>query len=290
MRASGLAAFAFAFAILLAARPALAQETIGTGNIPDQMGGPQSDALVDPGLKRSWQEGQPRLFAATQIDAGFLYLRPRGQIGYGKPFNAWVGLEANPVVANQGWGAYGGVRLAWRFADLRVGVRHFRAWTRTFLEPKGSYDRLDLDTTGGPIASMTTLETELNLGFPVGPGDIIGTFSASDVEGIPEGYYVFEETLRVIVDPPFVWRARGGYVFRWGEHDQYSIGPVVDVLNVPAREDDTVVRAGPVMRITLSRHFDVRGSFVTTLISRDRLGLVGGDFTELGVRYRLATE
>jgi hypothetical protein len=40
----------------------------------------------------------------------------------------------------------------------------------------------------------------------------------------------------------------------------------------------------------LSRHFDVRGSFVTTIVSRDRLGLVGGDFTELGVRYRLATE
>jgi hypothetical protein len=44
------------------------------------------------------------------------------------------------------------------------------------------------------------------------------------------------------------------------------------------------------MRVQLSRHFDVRGSFVTTISSPDRLGLVGGDFTELGVRYRTATE
>lgn len=277
-------------AVVLVATPAWAQETMGAGGIPDQMGAPQTDSLVDPGLKRSWQEGRPRWFAATQIDAGFLYLRPRGQVGYGLPFNAWAGVEGNPIVSNAGWGTYGGIRLAWRFVDLRVGVRHFRAWTRTYLKPRESFDRLDLDTTGEPKARMTTLETELNLGFPVGPGDIISTFSASAVEGVPEGYYVFEETLRVMVDPPFVWRARGGYVFRWGAHDQYSIGPVVDVLNVPNRQGDTTVRAGPVLRITLSRHFDVRGSFVTTIVSPDRLGLVGGDFTELGVRYRLSTE
>ena len=44
------------------------------------------------------------------------------------------------------------------------------------------------------------------------------------------------------------------------------------------------------MRIVLSRRVEVRGSFVVSLISPDRFGLVGGDFTELGVRYRWATE
>ena len=265
---------------------AKAQSNVG---LPE-LGAPHSDALVDPGLMRSWNEGRPRWFAATQIDAGFLYLRPRGQVGYGLPFNTWAGLEANPVVGTQGWGGYGGGRLAWRFVDLRIGVRHFRAWQRTYLRPQESYTRLDLDKTGEPRARTTTLEAELNFGFPVGPGDLLGTLSASDVEGVPEGFYVFEETLRVIVDPAWVWRARAGYVFRWGAHDQYSVGPVVDVLDVPNRDHATTVRAGPVMRITLSRHFDVRGSFVTTVYSPDHLGLVGGDFTELGVRYRLATE
>ena len=274
---------------LLLSGTASAQWTAPGAGVPE-VGTAHSDGLVDPDVKRTWNEGEPRLFAATQIDAGFLYLRPRGQLGYGKPFNTWAGIEGNPVVGNQGWGFYGGARLAFRYADLRVGVRRFGAWQRSYLKPQGSYDRLDLDVTGEPRAIMTTVEAELNFGIPLGPGDFIGTLSASDVEGIPEGYLVFEETLRVIVDPPFVWRARGGYVFRWGQHDQYSIGPVVDVLNVPNRDDSTTVRAGPVLRITLSRHFDVRGSFVTTIISPDRLGLVGSDFTELGVRYRLATE
>ena len=72
-------------------------------------------------------------------------------------------------------------------------------------------------------------------------------------------------------------------------HIQHSFGPVVDVLDIPERDDSKTVRVGPVIRIQLSRHFDVRGSFVTTISSPDRLGLVGGDFTELGVRYRAAT-
>jgi hypothetical protein len=278
-----------ALVFLTLASPVRAQWTSPGSGIPE-LGTPHSDNLVDPALKRSWDEGRPRLFAATQIDAGFLYLRPRGQLGYGMPFNTWAGIEGNPVVGNQGWGAYGGLRLAWRFVDLRVGLRHFRAWQRGYLNPQASYSRLDLDSTANPTATVTTFETELNFGLPVGPGDVIATFSASDVVSVPEGFLVFEETLRVVVDPPFVWRGRGGYVFRWGDHDQYSVGPVIDVLNVPNRDDSTTVRAGPVMRITLSRHFDVRGSFVTTILSPDRLGLVGGDFTELGVRYRLATE
>jgi hypothetical protein len=44
------------------------------------------------------------------------------------------------------------------------------------------------------------------------------------------------------------------------------------------------------MRFVLSRRVELRGSFVVTVISPDRIGLVGGDFTELGVRYRWASE
>jgi hypothetical protein len=42
--------------------------------------------------------------------------------------------------------------------------------------------------------------------------------------------------------------------------------------------------------MALSRRVEVRGSFVFTVVSPDRIGLVGGDFTELGVRYRWASE
>jgi hypothetical protein len=44
------------------------------------------------------------------------------------------------------------------------------------------------------------------------------------------------------------------------------------------------------MRMQLSRRVEVRGSFIATVVSPDRIGRVGGDFTELGVRYRWASE
>jgi hypothetical protein len=274
---------------LLSAAPALAQETTH-GGTPTEFGPPHADALVDPKMARSWNEGRPRMFAALTVDAGYLYLRPRGHFGYGMPFNTWLGLEANPLIGSGGYGMYGGARFALPYVDLRVGSRYFAAFQHAFLDPKDSYNRLDLDSTVNERARYTTLEAELTTAIPIGPGDLLAMGSISAVNGVTTGYYVFEETLRVVVDPPWVWRLRAGYAFRWGSHLQHSIGPVIDFLDIPERDDSKTVRLGPVMRIQLSRHFDVRGSFVTTFISPDRLGLVGGDFTELGVRYRLATE
>ena len=44
------------------------------------------------------------------------------------------------------------------------------------------------------------------------------------------------------------------------------------------------------MRFVLWRRVELRGSFVVTVSSQDRIGLIVGDFTELGVRYRWASE
>jgi hypothetical protein len=269
-------------AAMLVATPAFAQETTHSSGAVD--------GLIDPTLTRSWSEGEERIFASATVDAGYLYLRPRGALGWGKPFRDWVGIEANPIASSAGLGAYGGLRFALSFMDLRVGPRYFSAFQHCFLDPRPSYDRLDFDHTDNPKSRILTWEAELNIGVPLGPGELIGLASASIVTGVPENKYVFEETLHVIVVPPYVWRGRIGYVFRFGPRGQYSLGPVFDVLHVPRRDDSRTLRAGPVMRIQLSRHFDVRGSFVTTIASPDRLGLVGGDFTELGVRYRWATE
>lgn len=71
---------------------------------------------------------------------------------------------------------------------------------------------------------------------------------------------------------------------------EHSLGPAFDFLDVPNREDSETIRIGPIIRLQLSRRVDVRGSFVFTVLSPDRIGLAGGDFTELGLRYRWASE
>jgi hypothetical protein len=67
-----------------------------------------------------------------------------------------------------------------------------------------------------------------------------------------------------------------------------TLGPSVDVLYVPGREA-TTVRVGLVVRVPINPRLEVRGTFVPTIHSPDSLGLVGSDFTELGLRWRWAS-
>ena len=248
------------------------------------------DALVDPRMARSWATAPPRYFVATAVDIGFVYARPRVSLGYGRPFTSWVGLDANPIGSRAGLGAYGGLRLELPHFDVRVGARYFSAFEHKYLDTQSSYDRLDLETGSGGRANTLTWETEADASIPAGPGAILLRGSLSYVTGVPEGHSAFEETLHVIVEPPLVWRGRAGYVLAFGDHGQHAVGLVADVLHVPKRDDSETVRAGPIVKLGLSRRVEVRGTFVLTITSPDRIGLVGGDFTELGVRYRWATE
>jgi hypothetical protein len=248
------------------------------------------DALIDPKMARSWGTLPARTFAATTMDIGFVYVRPRLSIGYGRPFTEWVGVDANPIAATSHLGAYAGLRLEIPHFDLRVGPRYIRSFERTFLPEQESYARIDLERNTGDTAQTLTFEAELDLSAKLGPGLILARGSASYITGVPDDRAVFEETLHIIVDPPFVWRARLAYVFTFGARDQHSIGPAVDFLDVPKRDDSRTIRVGPIMRMQLSRRVEVRGSFIATVLSPDRIGRVGGDFTELGVRYRWASE
>jgi len=248
------------------------------------------DALMDPRMARSWATLPPRRFISTSVDLGFVYLRPRLSLGYGRPFTQWIGIDANPIVSQNGLGAYAGLRIEVPHLDFRIGPRYFSSFEHTFMPTKASYSRLDLENTSGSASRTLTYEAELDLNFDLGPGRLLLRGSASYVTGVPEGQSAFEETLHIIVDPPLVWRARLAYVFRFGARKQHSVGPAVDLLDVPKRDDSRTIRVGPILRLALSRRVDVRGSFIFSVISPDRIGLAGGDFTELGVRYRWASE
>ncbi|HEY3666885.1 MAG TPA: hypothetical protein VGL19_12820 [Polyangiaceae bacterium] len=248
------------------------------------------DALMDPTMARSWGTLPARSFAATTVDLGYLYARPRLSLGYGRPFTEWVGIDANPIATQDGVGMYAGVRLDIPHLDFRFGPRYFSAFQHTYLPRQRTYSRLDLEHNWGRKARPLTLEAELDLSVNLGPGLLLLRGSGSYVSGVPDGSDAFEETLHVIVEPPFVWRARVAYLFTFGSHHQHSLGPAVDFLEVPKRDDSLTVRVGPLLRLALSRRVDVRGSFVVSVVSPDRIGLPGGDFTELGVRYRWASE
>lgn len=248
------------------------------------------DALMDPRMARSWGFAPSRWFVATSVDLGFIYGRPRVSLGYGKPFTKWVGVDVNPVFNGGGVGVYGGGRVELPFVDVRFGTRYWWLFGNWFLPIQDQYSRLDIERERGDKARVLTHEAEVDFSIPVGPGNFLARGSISYIANLEDGQAVFEPQLRVIARRGIVWRGRGGYAVRFGKYHQHSLGVVADVLDVPKREDSRTVRVGPIIRFVLSRRVDLRGSFVVTVLSPDKIGLVGGDFTELGVRYRWASE
>jgi len=289
LRALGFGALVFTLAgVVRAAEPA--GEQFPDAKPPLALLPTPEDALMDPRMARSWGTLPPRAFVATTVDVGFVYLRPRLSLGYGRPFTEWIGWDANPIATTNGLGVYTGLRLEIPHLDLRIGPRYFSSFSHTYLQQQSSYSRLDLESNSGNPSRTLTFEAELDLNVDLGPGRLLLRGSASYVTGVPDGYDAFEETLHIIVDPPLVWRARLAYSFSFGNRKQHGIGAAVDLLDVPKRDDSRTIRVGPLVRLALSRRVDVRGSFIFTVVSPDRIGLAGGDFTELGIRYRWASE
>jgi hypothetical protein len=236
----------------------------------------------------AWSTGRARVFVATTVDVGALYLRPRVGLGYGTPHRSWTGLEVNPIIAREMWGAYAGARWSMPALDVRVGARYASALAHEYVQAQASVSRLTLESNRGGAKAFTA-ETELNGQIPAGPGQVLVLASVSYVMGVPDGSMVLEETLRAIVAPPWVVRGRAGYALLFGPERELSVGLVTDVIAVPERRT-LVVRAGALLRLNLNRSLEVRGTFVPRILSPDSVGLLDSDFTELGLRWRWASE
>lgn len=255
-----------------------------------------------PQSANPWFLSRERGFIAGAIDLGFLYLRPRFSLGYGKPNFHWVGIDANPIVALSNVGAYLGLRYARPFFDVRVGGRYVVNRGRSYLPACGAADPGG-EPCAGPdeygtraihyrndsTASYLSLEAEVTLSLPLPNRDRIVSESAiTYVDRVPEGQLLYEDRLRVIIDPPWVWRQRLGYELRLGPRDALRIGFVAEAVGIPKR-DLVVLRGGITLRINVSRTLQIRASWIPVLSGRDELGILGGDFGLLGLRYRFAT-
>ena len=235
-----------------------------------------------------WDQGRYRPFISSTIDFGFLYLRPRAVVGWGRPHSTWFGAELNPIFSTEAIGAYGGIRATLPFLDVRVGARGFYLLDHGYLPNQQGYTLTDFNVASGN-ATYVTWETDVRSVFRVGPGDVGIIASLSAVTGVPAGYSVFEDSLHVIIRPPALWRTRLGYtIFIATQIGRFTVTPVVEALGNPSRGAVTV-RAGMLATYLINKHLEVRTTFVLSIFSPDSIGLEGGDFTELGLRYRWAS-
>ena len=279
-------AFAIVFATILASRPASAQDPIGL--TPPTSAPPAEEGIEQAVVARYWELGRPRLFFATILELGYAYVRPRFAVGYGLPYWRWVGVEAYPLISLSGLGQYAGIGASLPGLSLRAGSRYSFPFTRTFLVPRDSFSRTDVDLRQGPRADYLALEAEVTATLPVPAGSLFAIVSGYRTLLVPDGFYLYEESLRSVMKPPYIWRARAGYLLALGRDGAIHVGPTAEVVGLPGREQ-LVVRAGVLTSLSINAHLEAQASFVPVLVSPDNLGLAGGDFGQLGVRFRWAT-
>jgi hypothetical protein len=239
-----------------------------------------------------WERGMSRVFLSASLELGFAYVRPQIAFGYGRPHWSWIGLEAWPVAGPGGFGTYAGVRAALPNFSIRSGARYYRSFGRTFLPAQASFDRLDLDTEFGPDAQYLALEAEATGSLDLPAGSLFAVATGYHVRGLPESSrfpYLFEESLKVVIEPPYVWRGRLGYLLGFGRERAIRIGIASDLIGVPGREA-YIVRAGLIGSVVMTAHLEAQAAFIPVLVSPDSIGLAGGDFGQLGVRFRWATD
>jgi hypothetical protein len=240
-------------------------------------------------VARYWELGRPRWFLGTVLDAGYAYVRPRFIAGYGQPYWRWIGLETYPLASLSGIGHYLGLAAGVPRLTLRLGGRYTYPFSRFYLEEKDSFTRNDIDIEDGPKAKYLALEAELVGTVPLGVGSLFAVLSGYRISFTEEGFYLYEESLRTIMEPPYIWRARLGYLLSFGRDGAIRVGPVAEVIGLPGR-DELVIRGGLIGSVLISAHFEAQASLIPVLVSPDTLGLAGGDFGQLGIRFRWATD
>ncbi len=235
--------------------------------------------------------GLPRWHIAGRVDLGFLFLRPVFLFGYGTPHETYVAFEIDPLIAGRGVGVYSGFRAELPFTELRAGARYFFTFTRSFLRALDTFDHLQIRDRSGPGAAYLSLEAQLELSIPIGPISIDSETTATYVlaETNSEYPFVFEESLMVVLEPPFVWGTSLGVAIHFGDDDAYYITPTAEIIHLVERED-IVLRVGLRAGIRMWEDLELRLIAMPAIVSPDSLGAAAGDTFLLGIRYRWVTE
>jgi hypothetical protein len=276
-----IAALGIAIGWFAAAPEARAQDP---ADLPPDTG---SDALRAGTEQRRayWRgTGPVRPFLASVIELGAFHVRPWLQAGYGKPHYEWFGAEIYQSMSVSGGRSYAGIRGTWPYIDVRGGWR-YEFPTSTYLMPrKDSYEREDMENPAFGRSTYLAAEAELSGTIPVPNGSIIAVATL----GVPDDRLLLEQALKVVTEPPWMWRARVGYLYHFGWQGTLRLGVSAEVIH-PIRRQDVVVRAGPLMSAALTHHLEANAAIMVVAYSPDSLGLAGADLGQIGLRYRWAT-
>lgn len=239
--------------------------------------------------RKYWDgSGPTRPFLSAVLDLGVVHFRPTLAAGYGKPHYEWIGVETGGGISLSGTRYYAGIRGVLPIVDLRIGARYELPVEQYFLPPQDSYQREELETERTAPQRYIAGEGELTTSWPMPGGSMFLVGTGYVLGAVESPYYIFEEALKVVAAPPFMWRGRLGYLGHIGWLGTMKLGGAAEVIHLVAREA-AVVRAGPLVSVALTHHLEASAGIMIVAYSPDDLGIVGADLGQLGVRYRWAT-
>jgi len=250
----------------------------------------QSDAITTGLAQRRpfWRgSGGVRPFFAATMDAGALYLRPRAHFGYGRPHDEWIGAEIGTGLSLSGVTGYAGLRGAFPYVDLSIGARYESPRNQSFLPRRDSFVREELELTSLPAARYVVGQVEAASSIPFPGGNIVAVASGYYLSNVPDDLLVFEQSLRVVSDAPWMWRARLGYLYHLGWLGTMRVGATAELIHLVGRKS-VVVRTGPALSVALTHHLEATAAVLIVATSPDAIGLRGADLGRLGLRYRWA--
>jgi len=285
-RAHGIAAAGTLLALI---GTAAVSEAADPADVPPLQGGTSALRSGVESRRPYWQgSGTNRPFVSATFDLGVLYWQPTMAVGYGKPHYQWFGAEIYATGSQSGGRGYAGLHGQLPGLDLRVGARYEFPIGQGFLPPQDAYERDDLDNRHLGLARYLAAQAELGGWVELFGGTLFAVASGYALVGVPADRYVFEESLRVVAAPPWLWRARAGYLAHIGWLETMQLGGAAEAIHSVGR-GKLLVRAGPVISVALTHHLEAIGVAMFVAASPDRLGLIGAEFGQLGLRYRWAT-
>jgi hypothetical protein len=235
-----------------------------------------------------WSAGDPRPFFAAVFDFGGISGRVEADLGYGKPHYAWAGLETGASLSLRGVTEYAGMKTSLPFGFIRLAGRFFEATSQKLIVPRPVITRAMLDVSDGPRSSYGAIDGEVSFDIPLPVGAIGVLASAHGIFPTQDNFYVFEESLRVVTEAPFLWRGRLSYLAGIGDPPTLRVGGVAEFVHDPSR-DAVTLRTGPAVAVSLTHHLEAVGVAAFTFFGPDEIGLAGADLGQISLRYRWAT-
>ncbi len=279
----GFTALGLCYALLSFSSVAGAEEQTGKRAPNAELPPPRILPWTEP-----WSEGTSREFVAARVDVGLPFAQALLFGGYGKPHYFWGGLEVGAVGSSRAASGLVGLRFEHPIIDVRSSLLYVVGLSRSFLEPQDSYDRRDIDDRSGDDARYPAWDNEAKLTVPVGFGAVQ---SETEAVWIPEqdGQFVYLDILRVVAAPSWVGRQRLAYEFRFPGIEGLRFAPVGEVVWIPERDDEWVVRAGLLTRFWLFHDLELRVDVLPVVASPDALGNQGGEPLRIALRWQWAT-